>query len=65
MTYTTMQGDTWDLVAFRMYGDETKMGALIEANKAYCQTYRFPAGVVLSIPDLSTTHSSSLPPWRR
>ena len=29
-TYTTKQGDTWDLIAFRVYGDVKYTGWLIK-----------------------------------
>ena len=31
-TYKTQQGDTWDLIALRVYGDEHFMDVLINAN---------------------------------
>lgn len=31
-TYTTIQGDTWDLIAYKLYGEEKYMKNLIEAN---------------------------------
>ena len=31
-TYTTIQGDVWDLIAYKLYGDEKYMKNLIEAN---------------------------------
>ena len=34
-TYTTIQGDTWDLIAYKLYGEEKYMKNLIEANEEY------------------------------
>ena len=31
-TYTTIQGDTWDLIAKKVYGDEKKLDVLMEYN---------------------------------
>ena len=63
-TYTTKQGDMWDKIAYDQYGDEYKMQDLIEANPDYVTTVIFSAGVVLTIPDSSTTTTTNLPPWK-
>lgn len=47
-TYTTVSGDTWDIVAYKAYGNEMYMDTLIKANIEYKDTYIFPAGVVLT-----------------
>jgi phage tail protein X len=63
-SYTTIQGDTWDGIAFVVCGDEMQMHWLIEANPQHREIVIFPAGVVLEIPDLGeTTTSSPAPPW--
>ena len=31
-TYTTVQGDTWDLISFALYGTEKYVGELMESN---------------------------------
>lgn len=37
-TYTTKQGDMWDMIAYEVYGDEYKMHYLMDANKKYVET---------------------------
>jgi phage tail protein X len=64
-TYTTVQGDMWDLIAYQQMGNEMYMGALIDANKKYREIVVFPAGVPLTIPDVATPTSVNLPPWKR
>lgn len=65
-TYTTTQGDAWDLIAYQLWGDERLMLALIRANREYADVVIFSAGVVLVVPDLPETASAaSLPPWRK
>jgi phage tail protein X len=64
-TYTTVQGDMWDLIAFNQYGDEMQMHWLIEANPQHCETVIFPAGVVLQIPDLGESSRAAPAPWIR
>lgn len=64
-TYTTVSGDTWDIVAYKVYGNEMYMDTLIKANIEYKDTYIFPAGVVLTLPEIEFTVSESLPPWKQ
>lgn len=64
-TYTTVQGDMWDSIAYAQLGDCSHTDKLINANAEHRETYIFPAGVVLTIPDVdTTTDSGTLPPWR-
>lgn len=63
--YVTSLGDTWDIVAYKMYEDERKMSVLIEANPEHRETVIFPADVTLQVPDVATTTSTVLPPWKR
>lgn len=64
-TYTTVSEDTWDIVAYKAYGNEMYMDTLIKANIEYKDTYIFPAGVVLTLPEIELTVSESLPPWKQ
>jgi len=65
-TYTTRQGDTWDLIAFRLTGSAEQTVALMQANPQYTNIFVFSAGVVLNVPDFETiVDVDTLPPWRR
>lgn len=64
-TYTTIQGDMWDSISFRVLGSEYYMSDLIEANPEHRETVIFSANVVLVIPEISTPTSQSLPPWKQ
>lgn len=64
-TYTTVSGDTWDIVAYKAYGNEMYMDTIIKANIEYKDTYIFPARVVLTLPEIELTVSESLPPWKQ
>ena len=64
-TYTTSQGDTWDIIALQQMGSEKYMSLLIEANPRYNQWVTFPAGAVLVVPDAPVVTANSLPPWKR
>lgn len=61
-----MQGDTWDMIALKMYpelGGEKFTSILIEANPEYIETVIFSAGAELVIPEVSVPASRTLPPW--
>ena len=62
-SYTTIQGDTWDAIAYVVYGDEMQMHLLIEANPDQRETVIFSAGVVLNVPDIGETVRAPAPPW--
>lgn len=64
-TYTTTQGDMWDLIAKRLYNDEASLNVLLEANQRYADMVVFPAGVELVVPEYTAPVTSILPPWRR
>ena len=64
--YRTVSGDTWDLIALKMYGKlggEKLMSDLISENIRYVMTVVFSAGVELKIPEVSVPVSRRLPPW--
>lgn len=63
--YKTIQGDTWDGIAVKVYGDEKYMPELLEANQAYREIIIFPANVSLSLPDIQTQTTTILPPWKK
>ncbi|WP_031475111.1 tail protein X [Agathobaculum desmolans] len=64
-TYTTVQGDMWDSIAFRQMGSVDYMDQLINANLKYHAYYIFPAGIELIIPDIVIPVSEYLPPWKQ
>ena len=64
--YRTVQGDTWDMIALKMYpelGGEKFTSILIDANPKYVETVVFSAGCELKVPEVSVPASRSLPPW--
>lgn len=66
-TITTIQGDTWDILSKRQYGDENFIDVLIKANIKHRKTVIFPSGVTLNAPEISTEEieENGLPPWKR
>lgn len=67
-TYTTQQGDAWDVISKNLYGSERYMDELIRANIEHRKTVLFSYGVKLNVPDIdvrTSAYLSSLPPWKR
>lgn len=64
-TYTTVQGDMWDSIAYTQLGDVAHTDKLMNANLQYREFYTFPAGIVLTLPEVKESVSSSLPPWKK
>ncbi len=64
-TYTTIQGDTFDIIAWRLWGQETMCTELMRANPDHRQTLVFEAGVPLAVPDLQRPRQTITPPWRQ
>lgn len=67
-TIKTIQGDTWDTIAKRVYGDERKAQELMETreNIRLLDYEIFPGGVTVATPELvEETAASDLPDWRK
>lgn len=63
--YKTIQGDTWDIIAFNKLGGEQYTHLLIEANFKYRNYAIFPANIELILPEITTSINTLLPPWKR
>lgn len=66
-TYTTVQGDMWDGIAYSKMGSVAYTDKLMRANQEYAGYYILPAGITLTLPDVDTTADdiSVLPPWKK
>ncbi len=64
-TYTTKSGDTWDIIAYKVWGDEMYMDILMKENLEYKDIFIFPSGIVLKLPEITLKVSDSLPLWKR
>ena len=65
---TTVQGDTWDTIAYRVYGSVLRTQELMQAreNIRLLDIQVFPAGVAVAAPDVETPSvEGGLPKWRR
>lgn len=67
--HVTQQGDRWDTIAWKYYGDVSRMGFLVLVNPAVPAYPEFDAGVEIVVPLVPASPGSAsaadLPPWRR
>lgn len=63
-SYSTIQGDTWDMIAYSVYGDNSMLLKLMQANPQYIDIAVFDAGVILNCPDYDFVNVD-LPPWKK
>lgn len=63
-TYTTIQGDTWDVISKKIFDDVKYTGNIMMANLRYHRYFTFPAGITLQIPDVDATQTSASVPWK-
>lgn len=66
-TYTTVQGDMFDSIAHAQLGSTAHTGTLMRCNQQYLGFYSFPAGITLTLPEVTETADldERLPPWKR
>ncbi len=65
-SYITTEGDAFDALALRFFGEETMAWHIMEVNPDYRDVLIFEAGVQLKIPVVEATDNlKALPPWRR
>lgn len=64
-TYTSIQGDTWDMIAYKVYGAESAMVQLIHENSDFADIAIFPSGAQITCPTIALEASHILPPWRK
>lgn len=68
LQYQTSEGDRWDLIAHKYYGDATMIDRLIAANPHLALAEQFTANLTILIPVIrSDTHAAQedMPPWMR
>nr|DAR94645.1 MAG TPA: baseplate wedge protein [Caudoviricetes sp.] len=65
--YITKSGDTWDIIAKEVYGDEMRLSFLMKNNGDLLTYFIFPSGVVVKIYDLpeeADEEDEDIPDWR-
>ena len=71
--HVTVEGDRWDLLAWRYYGDQYRQTVLLEANRDLWRdqlgtpSLVLPHGITLRVPviEAEATNADVLPPWKR
>ncbi len=67
--YITKQGDRWDTIAFKAYGDASLVNGIIEANPKIVISPIIAVGTRVVVPILEQGEvqidSELLPPWKR
>ena len=48
--YVCANGDMWDSIAYRLYGDESMFPEIMKANRTYARVLTFEGGEVLNVP---------------
>ncbi len=64
-TYITVQGDTWDLISYKVYGTSRHIGLLMVNNYDLLDTFIFSAGIEIMVPELTEDQTDDLPEWRK
>ncbi|MCP4163621.1 MAG: phage tail protein [Deltaproteobacteria bacterium] len=62
-TYTTKQGDMWDMIAYNILGSESYTSELMHANPDHTETVIFSAGTTLTIPEVAVEANQTVAPW--
>jgi phage tail protein X len=63
--YKTVQGDTWDLIAKKVYGSEIYLDHLMKHNFSLLDYFIFPAGIKVFTPEIPLKGASGIPEWRK
>jgi phage tail protein X len=67
LNHITTDGERWDSLAHKYYGDVTEMARLIAANPHIPIVETLPGGLTVAIPiiDAANDIDSDLPAWKR
>lgn len=66
LTHISAEGERWDQLAHRYYGDPFQYERIVAANPHVPLTVTLPSGLTLSIPVIEQVDlSEELPPWLR
>lgn len=65
--YITIDGDRWDTVAYKAYGDPMRYPEIAAANRTVALDAVLKPGTRLNVPVLETVEvdTNLLPPWKR
>ncbi|CAI8825496.1 Tail protein X [Pseudomonas sp. IT-232MI5] len=64
--HLTTEGERWDQLAWRYYGDAHRYGPIADANPNVPLNATLPSGLTLAIPLLAARPTAQdVPPWMR
>jgi len=64
--YQTVAGDTFDLIAYKLFGDRRYTRHMYEENPDHTDVMIFEGNVALNVPEVEEpkTTATDMPPWR-
>lgn len=62
--YTTVQGDTWDVIAKKIYNDEMMAQLLMQENRELLHIFVFSSGIKVRCPKILPKQETGMPKWR-
>jgi len=66
--YMAVQGDVWDYLSWKLYGNEGFIHILLAANPALRHIVVFDVPTLINVPDKPQARaqsSANLPPWKK
>lgn len=65
--HITQDGDRWDLIAHRWYGDALRIDVILRANPIIARLIELPGGMLIRVPVVvePAIPPAGLPPWAR
>jgi phage tail protein X len=66
--HTTIDGERWDIIAWRYYRNVREVPRLIETNPHAPRSGILPAGIKIAVPLIerhAAVSTAGLPPWKR
>lgn len=65
MIYIAAQGDTWDSIAYKAFGDEFMFIQIMKANRALSDVVVFDGGERVTVPEnIEITQTMVATPWQ-
>lgn len=61
--YKTIMNDTWDWIAYKIWGDSSYTKDLYLVNPEFTSIVFFPPNIMLKVPDIKKLENEVLPPW--
>ena len=64
VTIRTKSGENFDSICYKQYGSSKYLPDLMSANPQHLETFIFPAGIELTVPEIEVEKAkTNLPSW--